>query len=51
MVYRGSALIVGLVRRGMLDKLANMSSTTARSQVYITRADMPECGVNLLKKE
>lgn len=51
MINKGSALIAGLVRRGAFDKLANMSSSASRYQVYITRYDMPECGVDLLKKE
>ncbi|XP_072944651.1 glyoxylate reductase/hydroxypyruvate reductase [Epargyreus clarus] len=49
MIYKGFTAVSSLVRRDFSRQIRAMSN--GRFQVYVTRSDMPESGVQLLKKQ
>ncbi|XP_013148100.1 PREDICTED: glyoxylate reductase/hydroxypyruvate reductase [Papilio polytes] len=52
MRYKGvlTAIAPYLIRRGAANNFVRTMST-GKHQVYITRSDMPECGIEILKKQ
>ncbi|XP_049876392.1 glyoxylate reductase/hydroxypyruvate reductase [Pectinophora gossypiella] len=49
MIYKG--IVSGLCRCRGLDVISRTMSSASRPQVFVSRSDMPECGIKLLKKE
>ncbi|XP_050347797.1 glyoxylate reductase/hydroxypyruvate reductase isoform X1 [Nymphalis io] len=51
MIYKTAAVsVASLLRKGLSSNITRTMSS-GKYKVYITRSDMPECGVDLLKKQ
>ena len=51
MTYKRAAALAGAVSKGLVSNLKIRNMSSRKLQVYVTRSDMPECGIEILKKQ